>query len=303
MSDSNRSDRGALVAQWGGGIVTFIVFLVVTWLVGAQYGQYHGYQEAKSESAANTDANEVQNACAGFAGPELVRCSYEVKKSAEQAQHEQHDLEAQRQTALWTGWMLGASGTGILLTIVGIYFLNANLEEMRSQRLISEGSLKATLSAVEHARDIGKKQMRAYIGIEYGEIRVCRAGKPATVRIRYQNTGATPAKDIRGSFSVSLAPIVDGAIAYPEMKIPQAGSGDLGPGHYEYSERDTEETLTRSNLHDLKLKKLLVVARGTIFYTDVFEDSWGIDYILCESGRSTKDRRMVVMRITERGPI
>jgi len=117
----------------------------VTWLAASQYGRYSGYQEAKTENYTNTNADKIDRACRGFSGPELVRCSFEVEKSTEEASQTEKDLEAQREVALWAFWLMWISAGGLALTGGGLYYLAANLSEMQSQRRLMRAQLAPQL--------------------------------------------------------------------------------------------------------------------------------------------------------------
>jgi len=113
----------------------------VTWLIASQYGQYRGYQEAKTEYSADASTDKINRACAGFSGPQHIRCRFEVEKDSEEASRTEKDLQAQREVALWTFWLMWISIGGLALTGGGIYYLAANLSEMQSQRRLMRAQL------------------------------------------------------------------------------------------------------------------------------------------------------------------
>ena len=223
MSDSNWSKRGADLAQWGGGLVTFIVCLIVTWLIAAQYGEDRGYAEAKAKHAANSYSEEIKSACDGFAGPELTRCSHQVQKSAQEAERAEYDLQAQREVALWTSWMMLASGAGILLTMVGLYFLAGNLVEMRKQREASEKGIQAAEASAQASRG----QTRAYLSFTGGEYQISSGRsllgggtKLLNCRINLFNGGQTPARQVKITATMQVS-YGNGLLSYKIQTDPR----------------------------------------------------------------------------------
>lgn len=200
MFRSNWGDRSADLMQWGGGFVTFILCLVVTWLIAANYGEYNGYTKANSENSAISYSNLVQEACAGFARFDLVRCGYEVNKSAKESERTEINLQAQKELSLWTYWMMWASGGGIVLSMVGIYFLAANLNEMKHGRSLTERAVKTAqdqVTASLDANEIARNDQRPFIYI--GGIQNNRRDENSVYNhlvwtFQITNHGRTPAK-------------------------------------------------------------------------------------------------------------
>lgn len=146
MSRRDRGERLADLMQWGGGFATFIVTIVVTWLIAVQYGEIRGYQESQTENFASAYSNTINRACAGFSGPELVRCSFEVQKSIEESKTTEHDLQAQREVARYTHWLMWFGFFGLGVTGFGLYYLNENIAEMKRSRVLSELDRRAWIA-------------------------------------------------------------------------------------------------------------------------------------------------------------
>jgi hypothetical protein len=202
MFGSSRNERLAFAMKWGGGFATFVVCVMVTWLAAAEYGKQSGYAESQAKHSANTYSQEIENACKGFAGPELLRCRYEVRNSAADAERSGYDLQAQRDVALWTWWMMWASGFGILLTIAGLYFLAANLTEMQEGRKLTQEAL-----------DLAKRDRRAWLSIalKRGQKFFKDSGEYTGFRVDYavERHGETPAFNVKAScFHVACDPLV-----------------------------------------------------------------------------------------------
>jgi hypothetical protein len=175
-------ERRADWMKWGGGFVVFIVCLFVTWQIAAQYGEYRGYEKSQTKSSAKHNSESVDRACAGFSGPELVRCRYEVHVRSEQAKTTEHDLQAQREVALYTYWVMWAGGGALLLTIAGLYFFAANLDEMKQARLL------------------GELDRRAWITVEIEEVEVLLSAHPEGISFKWEytlnNAGKSVALDV-----------------------------------------------------------------------------------------------------------
>lgn len=303
MSGSNWRERGADLIPWTWGAATLFVSWFVVWQFSAQITESSTRQEYATEHQTKKAADEINRACVGIDAAQVPQCVAQILQSTRDAERADHDLQAQRDMSDWAFWMVVFSAAGLALTGVGIWFVRENLKEMRLQRDISQKSLVAAMSAVNISRDIGKKQTRAYLGLEYGEIKVCEAGKPAVVRIRYQNTGTTPAKNISTTCSVFVAKVVDDHFSMSQIERHASNSGDLGSGHFEYTERATVEPLTLSDIANLAATKRIIIARGEIRYTDIFGEIWTLVFVLGDAALSTADKRMAVYHASEHGPI
>jgi hypothetical protein len=137
---------------------------------------------------------QILEACAVAELTAMRECVTEKVQASEENQRASYDLYAQNAVARWTFWMLilGLAGTGI--TGVGLYYLAANLNEMKEQRALGQKAIDAANEANNVARDMGQAQVRAYLHIESATIRFSEW--LMTIEPKIVNTGQSPASQI-----------------------------------------------------------------------------------------------------------
>ena len=112
---------------------------------------------------------------------------------------DQHDLAAQRSMASVAWYMFGATALTAVTSIIALILLQKNLEAAREVNKLAERSTKAAEDAAREAqltttqaRDLGTKQLRAYVSVE--NVRYALHGTGAfQLSFDVKNSGATPA--------------------------------------------------------------------------------------------------------------
>jgi len=127
-------------------------------------------------------------------------------------QRERADLEAQEEMAFWAEGMFWATAAAVLLTGIGIVLIwrtllhnrraaEASRQMVKEARTATEAAVEAADAAkdtVEVTSDIGRKQLRAYVGI--AAIGISKLDqKPVVCDVMIQNFGQTPAYEFRVS--------------------------------------------------------------------------------------------------------
>lgn len=125
----------------------------------------------------------------------------EDKVEAErQQENERRDLAAQEQMAVWSFWMTLATIGGVIATFVGLALIAITLHHTKraadyTKEMLREAerSAAAAEGAVAATRDVGEKQVRAYLHIK--DIRVILGRKPGQIGIgiTVANAGQSPA--------------------------------------------------------------------------------------------------------------
>jgi len=125
-------------------------------------------------------------------------------KSYREEWRSEHDLDAQRDMADWTFFMLVASSAGVLVTAIGVIYVALTLRETRAAVREAEAATKAAEAAVDVTRDVGIAQIRAYVAITKFVFRVSPNNKPC-FEIMFANAGQSPTRniEIRIIFSVT----------------------------------------------------------------------------------------------------
>lgn len=99
--------------------------------------------------------------------------------------NEKRDLAAQEATAGWAFWMVVLSSFQIALNGLGLWALLRTIKQ-------GERTLAVTQTSSEEARRIGEAQVKAYLSIISGEIRV--SSTRAILSFSIKNTGQSPAR-------------------------------------------------------------------------------------------------------------
>jgi hypothetical protein len=299
MSGSNRNERLASVAKYGGAVIALLVFVIMAWQMSAQIAKNRTYAERNTYHYAKVTHDEIESTCVNGPSAAIANCVEQIVKASEETKRAEYDLQAQRDMSEWSFWALVVGGLGIVFTAVGIWFVRENLIEMQRQRAISESAVEAARDANTVARDIGRVQVRAYISVKYAEMLVCKEGRPAEVRVWYENTGMTPAKNITTNVGVTLVSTSFERFPNPFGSENLSSSGDLGAGHLEYAHRVTKEPLTTKDIESLATNKKTIVAAGEIEYSDVFGDEWRVDIAVADNIVSTTKKRMGIFKVSE----
>lgn len=173
----------------------------------AETGQGDGSDENDEATQPDvTNSPDILTAIEGIESAIRDLIAEEDQIEAErQRQNESRDLNAQEAMAKWARWMFWATIGTALVTLVGLILIGFTLRYTRKAAEHTEGMLRqaeratiAAESAVEATRDIGEKQVRAYlhvtnVGFSLGE----KTGEVG-VRLTVANAGQSPAVAAKG---------------------------------------------------------------------------------------------------------
>jgi len=121
---------------------------------------------------------------------------------------ESRDLNAQEGMAWWAELMFYAAAATVVLTLAALYAIIRTLHHTRRAADYTEGMLveaktttRAAQDAVIATRDIGEKQLRAYLYVSKSRSEIIGTSKTKNidvivVTIVFKNFGATPATEI-----------------------------------------------------------------------------------------------------------
>ncbi len=185
----------------------------IFWLA-TSLGHEERSQERADAGATYARYAEQQEYCARdgvLPGPQMTACIVERARAQTEYEQTQADLRAQQEVAVWTGGVFGLGVIGWLVSIVGIWFLYANLQML--QRQINREQLASDEQAVQFQRQLdkmedanaitrknGRAQIRAYPSFKALYLRVPKWGS-GDDRIRIvasiQNSGQSPVVGVR----------------------------------------------------------------------------------------------------------
>jgi hypothetical protein len=173
---------------------------------------------AKQSDDARTAAQRyIGERCLRLPPSQAEQCTYEAHNTAAQQAHEQRDLAAQRQSALWTKWMGLAAIVGVLASLVGVALVWFTFRETRkgtrvAQREYGRARIEARKAAKEAQKSLAAnrrmaaaaakqvtiaqstayRDLRAYISVEIKIESVSKVLIYATLGVT--NAGKTPAR-------------------------------------------------------------------------------------------------------------
>jgi hypothetical protein len=220
MSDSN----------WGARDTVFFVVAAIAVLSIVGYGIWgvsalHTKEAIKAGQRAGQYTKDTEQqifeACTVAELSIMRDCVTKKIQASEENQRAAKDLVAQDVTARWTFgvfWLgLGSSA----LSILGLYFLAANLAEIKHQRGISQQALDtmatqsqqnaALLAETKASNKIASEQHRPWIKLEFTSLRVAiRKIDQNQVQfefpVRVMNVGELPAQNLCCATSISIVP-------------------------------------------------------------------------------------------------
>lgn len=161
--------------------------------------------------------NQISEFCLSLPAAQAQQCMYQARNTAYQQEHEDADLAAQRQMAMWTKWMGIAAFFAILVSIAGVFLVWTTFRETRRANTTarkefararldarnaaksSEAALKignksalAAAKQVKIAQETAYRELRAYLSVQ--EVRVSEVGTLGlNGQIVIRNAGHTPA--------------------------------------------------------------------------------------------------------------
>jgi len=257
---------------------------------------YHGYATSKHEAARK---DEFESRCSQITAVEELRSCFERHiETGWETQRAQEDLNAQKEMADWTFWMLivtGAIGAAsIVLTVAGIWLVYLNLREARIVSKQATAATEAAQVTVDVTRHTAEAQLRAYVGVDAADIKES-SGRIMHIAIRIKNSGLTPAK------SVQTATITENGLRqdFPiKANDPSDARFSLFPGTTYYT-GITSDQMSDNEWEDVrKLKKPLYVW-GRITYQDAFSTDQRETTFRFKMGRSDSSGNLTLFPCEE----
>ena len=189
------SDRGWL--QYLGLVGCLILFLMLpaSWLLA--YQQDHEEERRDAASYSVEAGSELFAHCAGRAEPDAFVCVAKAQEADREDRERQHDLKAQQDVAEWTAAGAILAGLGLIVTAAGLFYLARTLDETRRSTAV--------------AREIGQKQIRAYLSFGRAEVmhEEFVSGEKVIPHLRFRfrvhNAGQSPARDLQLNIECTIS--------------------------------------------------------------------------------------------------
>jgi len=276
-------------------VVGALIVGAVIGLVLSEYSKVHQVNAAYQENAERqreAASQEISKTCFNADFVIFSKCVSEKIAHYYQQQATNEDLQAQQNMAFWAAALFVLGGIQLPLGLTGIYFVWRSLK-------LNYAAVEAALESNKVAREIGKAQTRAYIGISRATFKRLKAGSPIEVMVEFANTGETPAKGIKSGMVVIVSSQVPNDTTTSAILLVE--SGDLGRGQIEFMTRKTIHGIGGASINRIMSTDLCIIARGQVHYRDVFDKNWIVNFQLLTSGAAPgfKERRMSISHISE----
>lgn len=126
-------------------IAAFAVILGSGFLIYRALELQRTYQIEARESAyrgSDRASIKVDRNCVGLAPTPKAKCAREIADANRENQRKEYDLEAQRTTAIWTGFMGAAALVGMAFSIIGVGLIFVTFQATRQANNISRQLLE-----------------------------------------------------------------------------------------------------------------------------------------------------------------
>lgn len=221
----------------------------------------------------------AQLECTGLARTAQLECITKIVDSQRENRRDESDLAAQWKAADWVMWATILAGIQVIATLLGLYYVKRTLDATLEAVEDTGKATKAMERQNDIARDIAHSQLRPYIYVSDGTIRIHRIHDIQFISddieffINIKNFGQTPAKKV-------VVHIRGMVIDYDDFDHPKVFEesdtrvfGDMPPGFEEFTQPQTVSGIQAA--HDsLNGETKCIMIDGRI----VYEDSQGTSY-------------------------
>ena len=175
-------------------------------------------------------------------------------------------LKAQQEMSAWTLGMLWISGFMLLTTIAGLYIVARTLRATRDALISAERAADAAEVTARDAREIGKKQVRAYLTVDKMVAEMTERGPCFSILI--QNSGNSPARKVHCRITATL---MNGPKAADHKTTHFVVDVPAIPSNSAISEK--RRILSDMCMERLEAGQIAVwVVQGCVYWLDAFED-------------------------------
>ncbi|MEX0693564.1 MAG: hypothetical protein WD075_03875 [Rhodospirillales bacterium] len=239
----------------------------------------NGKRETESESPENVTPalNKIESAIRDLVEQERTG------RGQRPSDEEIRDLIAQEGMALWAERMFWATLAAVILTLVGVFLICRTLSETRRAANYTKGMLrearkttKAAEETIAVTREIGQKQIRAYITITEVWAHLAE-DNTICLRIEISNTGASPTKRLEIAIKATCCQFEHWRDDVPsEMGRTTFNTDDIPAGGGNTVEKNIRVPGSTINpvLENI-MQESAYLAEITVKFIDVFDDKQG----------------------------
>lgn len=240
-----------------------------------------GQQRTKA-GATYSDYTDAQEYCAHdgvLPGPQMTTCAIERAHARYGYEHDQTDLRAQQEVAVWTGGLFWLAFLGYLTGVLGLALLYANLQQVnkanRLQRLATDAAVRAASSD------------RAWIlrdMIEYGDALDITFDDSKIERgffcsIGWRNCGRSPAHVISAA---TITQTVPKGAPIPTFDAPMIEDGVVGTIGPDQKFTGMKRFIDDKERLQIEARTLDWYAYGIVWYRTIYDDEIRISEALIE---------------------
>ena len=222
---------------------------------------------SRADIRATETEQRISVHCVGPDEASRSLCAEDIRNAAEDAARSERDLAAQELMAQWALSTALTGLAGLLVTIVGIFYVRKTLEQ-------SISATKAAYDAIAVTEKMGRLQTQAYLSFSGTDpLFVVSEGSPVslTVRAKFRNTGQSPGSIVYGFCQVYFLTDLNVAFHYREQRYNQYRMKlIIGPGEerWIYTPNIPIEQISGA----IGDGRMLVIV-GYIEFTDVFDET------------------------------
>jgi hypothetical protein len=211
MSYSNKST--AITA----GLTLVAAFAIGGYILGHQLGEETGKKDAHTQKYERHAADEIKRTCLSLDPTAEAECVVRVINTAHEHKRAESDLIAQKSMARWALLMLIVTAAMAVVTAFGVYYVWR--------------TLVATQDMADDTRDIGEKQVKAYVSTHIAFLDLSVKGAEispgvsvgAQLALTFRNSGNSPARNLAAEIYFVYP---NGASTMPVKTLAR----DLAPG-------------------------------------------------------------------------
>ncbi|NUB42968.1 hypothetical protein GEU84_001095 [Fertoebacter nigrum] len=240
------------------GIVLSAVAALLIWDYAAILTEQRVRYEEASRSYADQAAERIKRDCgADLAAASLRDCIRKEIEAAEDSKRAERDLDAQETMARFTRVMGYTGLIGLALGVGSVYLIWATLSETQRMAKIT--------------RDIGQKQVRAYIAVTGAELLADLEHGRMMVRIYIRNSGNSPATMVKVGVVM-------------EMFNPRDAEANIGSLAWKAPFRNPHADIVANEVREINLRPAKLMFNrgasprtfrlaGEVIYADVFSET------------------------------
>lgn len=258
-----------LVIDTTSGLVIVVFLGLLFWAavsitnLNAAYSVSEHY---RVDSKENNSDDAILAFCSRLPDLNRIQCAINEARARQNRTNEAEGLQAQKRIALWSKFMFFTSLFASAAAVFGLVWLRATWAE--------------TKRTADVARDIGEKQVRAYLSVKSISIddKLSTTGR-VVAHMTYENTGQSPARNVHHELQVGCAIAIgkpnilfeDIVSELTEVRKQQGSStGEIGSRGTGICKVQSDDPVPPNFFNLVSSGKAIIFVRGWVIYSDVF---------------------------------